>query len=185
MAALWARLDADVATRWEQPRAGKCVTLWEQAVSIDGVNRPVRRVLRLIERSIDKHGQVLIVPDLTLEGWTTSLPAAQFNAKAILALYADHATHEQFHSVQDRPRVRCGVGGVRCAQACERIGVAISTGKSLRKPLDDAIDGGIVILAIKLRLEIGRSDYGSRIQDSAIRVSSSSIPRCRRLSFNL
>ena len=51
---------------------------------------------------------------------------------------------------------RRGVDGVRCAQACERIGVVMSTGKSLRKPLDDPIDGGIGILAIKLRLEIGR-----------------------------
>ena len=97
VAALWARLDADATTRWEQPRAGKRVTLWEQAVSIEGVNRPVRRVLRLIERRIDKHGQVLIVPDLTLEGWTTSLPVS-FDAKSIIALYADHGTHEQFHS---------------------------------------------------------------------------------------
>jgi hypothetical protein len=36
--------------------------------------------------------------ELTLEGWTTSLPAAQFNAAAVIALYADHGTHEQFHS---------------------------------------------------------------------------------------
>ena len=98
VAALSQRLDADPATRWEQPRAGKRVTLWEQAVAIEGIARPVRRVLRLIERRIDKHGQVLIVPELTLEGWTTSLAAAPFNAKAIIALYADHGTHEQFHS---------------------------------------------------------------------------------------
>ncbi len=42
--------------------------LWEQSVSIEGIQRPVRRVLRLIERSSDKHGQTLIVPELTLEG---------------------------------------------------------------------------------------------------------------------
>ena len=66
-------------------------------MSIEGIQRPVRRVLRLIERSIDKHGQVLIVPELTLEGWTTSLPAG-FDAMSIIALYADHGTHEQFHS---------------------------------------------------------------------------------------
>lgn len=65
---------------------------------IEGIARPVRRVLRLIERTIDAKGQVLIVHELTLEGWTTSLPAAQFNAAAIIALYADHSTHEQFHS---------------------------------------------------------------------------------------
>ena len=97
VAALDARLDGDAATQWQSPRAGKRVTLWEQAVAIDGSQRPVRRVLRLIERSIDKHGQVLIVPELTLEGWTTSLPAT-FDARNIIALYADHGTHEQFHS---------------------------------------------------------------------------------------
>ena len=53
MAALGQRLDADPATRWEQPGAGKRVTLWEQAVAIEGIEgiaRPVRRVLRLILR---------------------------------------------------------------------------------------------------------------------------------------
>ena len=97
VAGLAARLDADAATRWEQPRAGKRVTVWEQAVATEGIQRPVRRVLRLIERTIDKRGQVLIVPELTLEGWTTSLPA-KFNALGVIALYADHGTHEQFHS---------------------------------------------------------------------------------------
>ena len=97
VAALAARLDGDATTQWQSPRAGKRVTLWEQAVAIEGIQRPVRRVLRLIERSIDKHGQVLIVPELTLEGWTTSLPAS-FDARRIIALYADHGTHEQFHS---------------------------------------------------------------------------------------
>ena len=33
-----------------------------------------------------------------LEGWTTSLKAKQFNATDIIELYADHGTHEQFHS---------------------------------------------------------------------------------------
>jgi hypothetical protein len=98
VAALAERVDADIATRWEHPRLGKRVTLWEEALHIKGIERPLRRVLRLIERTIDKHGQVLIEPELTLEGWTTSLRAKQFDAKAIIALYADHGTHEQFHS---------------------------------------------------------------------------------------
>ena len=98
VAALAERVDADIATRWEHPRLGKRVTLWEEALHIKGIERPLRRVLRLIERTIDKHGQVLIEPELTLEGWTTSLSAKQFDAKAIIALYADHGTHEQFHS---------------------------------------------------------------------------------------
>jgi len=98
VAALAARLAGDAATRWEQPRAGKRLTMWEQPVVVDGIARPVRRVLRLIERTIDKRGQALIVPELTLEGWTTSLLAAQFGAQDVISLYADHGTHEQFHS---------------------------------------------------------------------------------------
>ena len=97
VAALGASLDANTTTHWDTPREGKRVTTWEQAVRIDGINRPVRRVLRLTWRSIDQRGQVLLVPELTLEGWTTSLPA-HIDAKAIIALYADHGTHEQFHS---------------------------------------------------------------------------------------
>ena len=98
VAALAATRDADAATRWESPRAGKRVTVWEQTLRIADIERPLRRVLRLIERTIDAGGQVLIEPTLTLEGWTTSLPCAQFDAEAIIALYADHGTHEQFHS---------------------------------------------------------------------------------------
>lgn len=37
------------------------------------------------------------MPELTLEGWTTSLPAT-LETQDITAPYADHGTHEQFHS---------------------------------------------------------------------------------------
>jgi len=98
VAALAQSLYAEAGTHWDQPRAGKRVTTWEHAVVIEGIERPVRRVLQLTERTIDKHGQVLIEPQLTLQGWTTSLPSEQFSAAAIIALYAEHGTHEQFHS---------------------------------------------------------------------------------------
>jgi hypothetical protein len=98
VAALAERLEADATTLWEHPRAGKRVTLWEQALQIEGIDRPLRRVLRLTERTIDAKGQMLIEPKLTLDGWSTSLSARQFDAKAVIALYADHGTHEQFHS---------------------------------------------------------------------------------------
>jgi hypothetical protein len=88
---------ADAAAQWEQPRPGKRATVWEQAVQIEGVARPVRRVLRLIERTIDATGQSLLVPQLTLEGWTTSLPD-RIKPKEVIALYCDHGTHVQFHS---------------------------------------------------------------------------------------
>ena len=97
-AGLLARLDADPSTRWHKSRAGKRVTVWEEAIKVEGVSRPLRRIHRLIERDIDRSGQQLIVPEVELEGWTTSLSAGQFNADKIMALYADHGTHEQFHS---------------------------------------------------------------------------------------
>jgi Transposase DDE domain group 1 len=94
-------LEADPHTRWEHPRAGKRLTLWEQELKVQGIDskqRPLRRVMRLTERTIDAKGQLLLVPQLTLEGWSTSLSAKAFNAQKIIELYADHGTHEQFHS---------------------------------------------------------------------------------------
>ncbi len=99
--AVAAALDNDADVSWQHPRPGKRVALWEQAVEIDGIDstqRPLRRVMRLIERTIDAKGQVQLVPQLTLQGWTTSLPAKGFKADQIIKLYADHGTHEQFHS---------------------------------------------------------------------------------------
>ena len=40
---------------------------------------------------------VLLLPDYVLEGWTTTLQP-KFSPTDIIALYCDHATHEQFHS---------------------------------------------------------------------------------------
>ena len=89
-------LDA-AGTAWEHPRAGKRVATWEQTVQVPGVQRAVRRVLRLVERTIGSHGQHLILPEVELDGWTTTLPAS-LDAGKIIALYADHGTHEQFHA---------------------------------------------------------------------------------------
>jgi hypothetical protein len=84
-------------TAWERPRAGKRVETWEQTVQVPGVQRPVRRVLRLVERTIGSRGQHLILPEYELDGWTTTLPA-RIDAEQVIALYADHGTHEQFHA---------------------------------------------------------------------------------------
>jgi hypothetical protein len=87
-------------TVWASERAGKRECLWQEALALDGVGsqtNPARRVYRLTERSIDKHGNTLLLPEYTLEGWTTTLPEA-FSAAEVIELYCDHATHEQFHS---------------------------------------------------------------------------------------
>ena len=85
-----------------EPRPGKRVALlsvkdrhtWQDE---DGVEQSLvcRRIIRVIERTIDKKGQHLLVPDIELEGWWTSL---ELPAEKIIALYQDHGTSEQFHS---------------------------------------------------------------------------------------
>lgn len=88
---------ADAHTLWCHPREGKRLCVWQEPVAIEGLEQPVRRILRLIERTIDKHGQPLLLPQYTLEGWTTSLPE-QIGIAQVIELYAQHGTHEQFHS---------------------------------------------------------------------------------------
>ena len=91
---------ADESTLWCSPREGKRLCVWDEPVAIEGMDpkkQPVRRVYRLTERTIDKHGQPLLLPKYTLEGWTTSLPPS-INVGRVIGLYAEHGTHEQFHS---------------------------------------------------------------------------------------
>ena len=57
------------------------------------------------------------------------------------------------------------MGDTRCAQACERLGVVMSTGKGAGKPRGNVIDVRIDILAVKLRLEIDQLGSCSRIQE--------------------
>jgi hypothetical protein len=91
-----AEIDA-AGTAWAHPRAGKRVATWEQPVDVPGVQRAVRRVLRLVERAIGSRGQHLILREYELDGWTTSLPP-RIDASQVMALYVDHGTHEQFHT---------------------------------------------------------------------------------------
>jgi hypothetical protein len=85
-----------------EPRPGKRVALlsvrdshtWTDET---GAKRELtcRRVIRVTERTIDKKGQLLLEPDIELEGWWTSL---KLPAEKVIALYEDHGTSEQFHS---------------------------------------------------------------------------------------
>lgn len=97
--ALWAAwLDVIDDTQWLHPREGKRVAVWEEEVKIEGIDRPVRRVFRLTERTIDSRGQQLIMCEREVEGWTTTLNAKKFSTYEVIELYAGHGTHEQFHS---------------------------------------------------------------------------------------
>ena len=80
---------------WVEPRPGKRVAVFDVHLTRThgGYDYPRRSVMRVTERSIDKHDQRLLVPEL--EGWWTSLwqPCEEF-----IALYANHAACEQFQS---------------------------------------------------------------------------------------
>jgi len=85
-----------------EPRPGKRVALMSvrdthEWTDDTGEKRQLtcRRVIRVTERTIDKKGQFLLEPDITLEGWWTSLTLP---IEKIIALYQDHGTSEQFHS---------------------------------------------------------------------------------------
>ena len=91
---------ADAQTLWCHPREGKRQCVWQEAITIEGIDpqqHSVRRIYRLSERTIDKHGQPLLLPEYVLEGWTTNLPE-RINMGRVIGLYAEHGTHEQFHS---------------------------------------------------------------------------------------
>lgn len=99
--AIAAQRCADASTAWTQLREGKRECLWQEdltAIEPDSEHsRALRRVYRLTERAIDKKGNALLLPEYVLEGWTTTL-SPQIAAEEIIALYRDHATHEQFHA---------------------------------------------------------------------------------------
>ena len=80
-----------------EPRRGKRVAVFSfnQLQEHEGKEFSSRLVVRVIERTIDKRGQMLLVPDIELEGWWTSLYLPE---KEIIKLYQDHGTSEQFHS---------------------------------------------------------------------------------------
>lgn len=88
--------------RITEPRPGKRVILINDRnthgwTDEDGVKQELscRRVIRVTERTIDKKGQLLLEPEIELEGWWSSL---SLPGEKIIALYQDHGTSEQFHS---------------------------------------------------------------------------------------
>ncbi len=54
-----------------------------------------RRVMQVTERTIDKKGQPLLLPEIELEGWWTSLNIPE---EEVVALYQGHGLCEQYHS---------------------------------------------------------------------------------------
>lgn len=88
---------AEAAGVFEEIRPGKRVGLLD--LSVERAWRKEKRTFRLIvevtERTINKKGQQLLVPEIELQGWWTSL---SLPTKEVIAHYRYHGAHEQFHS---------------------------------------------------------------------------------------
>jgi len=85
-----------------EPRPGKRVAIFSvnekhSFTDEDGNQQPLplRRIMRVTERTIDKKGQPLLVPDIELEGWWTSLKVTE---EEVIELYKGHAVCEQYHA---------------------------------------------------------------------------------------
>jgi hypothetical protein len=84
------------------PREGKTVHIGSIPREInvphaDGrvTKEMVRIVYEVTERTIDKHGQILLLPQVEVNTWWTSLPLPE---EDVIAQYHAHGECEQFHS---------------------------------------------------------------------------------------
>jgi hypothetical protein len=81
---------------WEEPRAGKMVYTGNTFLMRDG--RLQRVVFRVVERTIAADGQRLLMPEVEISTWWTSLSRRRASAEQVIELYQQHGTSEQFHS---------------------------------------------------------------------------------------
>lgn len=81
------------------PRNGKTVYIgsdWKTVISKQFKKEfTLRAGYEITERTIDKTGQILLVPDIEVETWWTNLGESD---REIIALYHAHGECEQFHS---------------------------------------------------------------------------------------
>jgi hypothetical protein len=82
---------ANADTVWHLVRDGLQTTTYRESLGNDQY-----RVLKLSVETIDRDGQSLLIPKLRVDGWQTTL--ANASDAEVIELYADHGTHEQFHS---------------------------------------------------------------------------------------
>ena len=83
--------------RISEPRPGKKVALLtvRKKQQLKDKTYLFTKVIRVTQRSTDRHGQLLLVPEILVEGWWTDLDLSE---EKIIALYNKHALSEQFHS---------------------------------------------------------------------------------------
>ena len=98
----WLELAKEYAPIRHEPRDGKIVYIgstWRPIsyVGKDGIQKlqTMRIVFEVTERTIDKHGQYLLVPDIDVNTWWDNTGLAD---EDVIEYYHQHGTMEQFHS---------------------------------------------------------------------------------------
>ena len=87
-----------IAETWgtkREVRLGKIEHIGDLLVSREELDDPVRLGFRVIVRTIDKHGQHMLIPEIEVETYWISL---EHSVLTIIELYHAHGTSEQFHS---------------------------------------------------------------------------------------
>ncbi len=89
-------LDAQAFGDWREPREGKRVYVGETHRACG--ERLWRVVFEVTERTTTPAGQMLLVPEIAVATYWTSLGPRQASPDEVIRLYRDHGTSEQFHS---------------------------------------------------------------------------------------
>lgn len=90
----WLALAKQVG-RPSHPRPGKVVWRGETFRDVAGFDAPLRIVFEVTERTSTLTGQLLLIPEIEVDTYWTSLACPP---EEVIALYHDHGTSEQFHS---------------------------------------------------------------------------------------
>ena len=88
--------EAQALGRWAEPREGKQIYTGHTWRDRDG--RAQRVVFQVVQRTIAADGQRLLVPEVEIDTWWTSLGPYTASAEEVIELYHRHGTSEQFHS---------------------------------------------------------------------------------------
>lgn len=90
----WLKLAKDTG---EKVSLGEDKTVWhgETFRTVKDFKEPLRIIFAVTERTVTKKGQSLLIPEIEVETYWTSLP---LSPKEIIELYHGHGECEQFHS---------------------------------------------------------------------------------------
>jgi len=80
----------------KEPREGKVVYTGKMSREYEGLDQALTLVFQVTERSISKIGQHLLIPEIDVDVYITTLHSEK--AEQVIELYHQHGTSEQFHS---------------------------------------------------------------------------------------